>query len=80
MFTEGMIDGKDVIADDQVPDGKLLLMAPAYYHMNAQQEIGIDFSEQSGFRNAQVDYRGYAILDGKPTLSEAFVLLEEAAS
>lgn len=80
MFTEGMIDGKDVIADDQVPDGKLLLMAPAYYHMNAQQEIGIDFSEQSGFRNAQVDYRGYAVLDGKPTLSEAFVLLEEAAS
>ena len=80
MFTEGMIDGKDVIPDDQVPNGKLLLMAPDYYHMNAQQEIGIDFSEQSGFRNAQVDYRGYAILDGKPTLSEAFVLLEEAAS
>lgn len=80
MFTDGMIDGKSVIPDDQVPDGKLLLMAPAYYHMNAQQEIGIDFSDQAGFRNAQVDYRGYAVMDGKPTLAEAFVLLEEATA
>lgn len=80
MFTEGKIDGKDVIPDDQVPDGKLILFNPAYYHMNAQQDITIDISNQSGFRNAQIDYRGYAIMDGKPTLSEAFVLIQEDAA
>lgn len=80
MFTEGKIDGKDVVPDDQVPDGQLILFNPAYYHMNAQQDITIDISDQSGFRNAQVDYRGYAIMDGKPTLSEAFVLLQEATA
>lgn len=78
MFTDGRIDGKDVVVDDQIPDGKVLLGNLKYYHINMQAGIQIDVSEQSGFRNAQIDYRGYAIIDGKPLLDEAFVLIEEA--
>lgn len=76
-FTDGMIDGKQVVVNDQMPDGKVLLMNPRYYHINSQVEISIDISDQSGFRNAQIDYRGYAVMDGKPLLAEAFVLIEE---
>lgn len=80
MFTDGRIDGKEVIAADQMPDGKLLLCCLSYYHWNTQGEIAVDISDQAGFRNAQVDYRGYAVMDGKPLLDEAFVMLEEAAA
>lgn len=79
MFTEGMIDAKAVIVNDRLPDGKILLFNPEYYHMNSQQEITIDVSDQSGFRAAQIDYRGYALMDGKPLLDEAFVLIEQEA-
>lgn len=76
-FTEGMIDGKPVVVSDQMPDGQIVLGNLAYYHMNMQVEIRVDISDQSGFRNAQIDYRGYAVMDGKPLLDEAFVLIEE---
>lgn len=79
-FDQGLIDGKRVVVNDRVADGKILLCDPEYYHMNAQQDITIDISDQSGFRSAQIDYRGYAIMDGKPLLAEAFVLIDEAAS
>lgn len=76
-FTEGMIDGKPVVVSDQMPDGKIVLGNLSYYHMNMQVAIRVDISDQSGFRNAQIDYRGYAVMDGKPLLDEAFVLIEE---
>lgn len=79
-FDQGMIDGKPVVVNDQIADKKILICNPAYYQMNAQQEITIDISDQSGFRSAQIDYRGYAIMDGKPLLSEAFVLIDESAT
>jgi len=79
MFTDGMIDAKAVVVNDRIPDGKILLFNPEYYHMNSQQEITIDVSDQSGFRAAQIDYRGYALMDGKPLLAEAFVLIEQEA-
>lgn len=79
-FEQGMIDGKTVVVNDQVPDKKILIFDPAYYHWNAQQEITLDISDQSGFRSAQIDYRGYAIMDGKPLLSEAYVLIDEATA
>jgi HK97 family phage major capsid protein len=78
-YESGTIDGKNVIVNDQIPAGTILLFNPMYYHLNTQQEITIDISDQSGFRNAQIDYRGYALMDGKPLLSEAFVLLEPAS-
>ncbi len=79
-FDQGMIDGKRVVVNDRVADKKILICDPSYYHMNTQKEITIDISDQSGFRNAQIDYRGYAVMDGKPLLAEAFVLIDEAAS
>ncbi len=79
-FDQGMIDGKKVIVNDRVPDKKVLICDPSYYQMNAQKEISIDISDQSGFRNAQIDYRGYAVMDGKPLLKEAFVLIDEAVA
>jgi HK97 family phage major capsid protein len=79
-FDQGMIDGKRVVVNDRVPDKKILICDPSYYHMNAQKDITIDISDQSGFRNAQIDYRGYAVMDGKPLLAEAFVLIDEATA
>lgn len=79
IFVDGMIDNKQVVAADQIPDGKIILCDPSYYMMNASTQITIDISDQAGFRNAQVDYRGYAVMDGKPLLSEAFVMIDAAA-
>ncbi len=76
----GFLDGKRVIANDRVTDGTILLLSPAYYHWNTSHDITIDISNDSGFRNATVDYRGYALMDGKPLLDEAFIKLTEAAS
>ena len=79
IFSEGTIDGKPVVPADQIPDGKIVLCDLSYYQMNTSKDIMIDISDQAGFRNAQVDYRGYAIMDGKPLLDEAFVLIDVSA-
>lgn len=76
----GFLDGKRVVANDRVADGAILLLSPAYYHWNTSQDVTIEISNDSGFRNATIDYRGYALMDGKPLLDEAFIKLTEAAS
>ena len=43
------------------------------YYGNFAENITVDKSEHSSFRKNLTDYRGTAIFDGKPAVSEAFV-------
>ena len=43
------------------------------YYGNFAESITVDKSEHSSFRKNLTDYRGSAIFDGKPTVSDAFV-------
>ena len=73
----GMIMGKPVVIDDYMPTGTILFGNFRYYFMNFSQPIVFEKSRESGFRKASVDYRGVAVLDGKPVLDEAFIKLSE---
>lgn len=75
----GRLLGKPVILNDYMPAGTILLGNFRYYFLNFSQPIIFEKSRESGFRRASVDYRGVAVCDGKPALSEAFFKLEEAA-
>lgn len=43
------------------------------YYGNFADNISVDKSEHSSFRNNLTDYRGTAIFDGKPTVADGFV-------
>ena len=43
------------------------------YYGNFAESITVDKSEHSSFRKNLTDYRGSAIFDGKPIVSDAFV-------
>jgi HK97 family phage major capsid protein len=73
----GRLLGRPVILNDYMPDDKILFGDFKYYFMNFSQPIQFEKSSQSGFRKAVIDYRSVAVLDGKPGMNEAFVLLEK---
>jgi len=73
----GRLLGRPVIINDYMPDDKILFGDFKYYFMNFSQPIQFEKSSQSGFRKAVIDYRSVAVLDGKPGMNEAFVLLEK---
>ncbi|SMO54977.1 phage major capsid protein [Melghirimyces algeriensis] len=72
--------GYPVIVDDYMPDSKILLGDLNYYYWNFSQAPQIETSREAAFRSGKVVYRGLAVADGKPALSEAFVKIEEAAA
>ncbi|NIK68780.1 phage major capsid protein [Paenibacillus sp. BK720] len=76
----GYIMGKPVIVSEYMPDGQMLFGDLKYYFMNFSQPILFEKSRESGFRRAAVDYRGVAVVDGKPAQSEAFTKLTAATN
>jgi HK97 family phage major capsid protein len=76
----GTIFGYPVVIDDYVPDDLILFGDFSYYYMNFSKAPELARSEQAGFKSGKITYRGLAVADGKPALSEAFVKIEEAAS
>ena len=72
----GRILGKEVIIDDHLPDGTILLGNFEYYGVNLPEGIMVETSRESSFRSGLVDYRAIAVADCKPLVDEAFVKLE----
>lgn len=71
----GMMFGLPVKEEDGLADGVILLANPnAGYGMNVNEEMSIHYEDHTLART--IDFMGYMIVDGAPTLSEAFVLVE----
>ena len=76
----GYLDGKRVACVDNLAEGTILLGDPRYYHINIQAGVELAKSTESSFGKAAIDYRGYALRDGKPLLDEAFIKMSEATA
>ena len=76
--TVGYILGKEVVVDDHIPDGVIILGNFQYMGFNMPEGIMLEVSRESSFRSGLVDYRALAIADCKPLVDEAFIKLEAA--
>lgn len=65
--------GYPVVLDDYMPANTILLGDTNYYYMNFAKPIEIASDRSVGFKSGKITYRGLAVIDGKPTLNEAFV-------
>jgi HK97 family phage major capsid protein len=65
--------GYPVVLNDYVPDDTILLGDFSYYRLNFSQAPTIESSREAGFLSGKTVFRGLAVADGKPALSEAFV-------
>ncbi|MDK9854345.1 phage major capsid protein [Staphylococcus equorum] len=74
----GYIFGKEVILDDHIEDGTILLGNFQYAGFNLPQGIALEKSTESSFRSGLIDFRAMAIADCKPLVDEAFVKLAAA--
>jgi HK97 family phage major capsid protein len=66
------------LVDDYIPNNTILFCRPDYYYMNFSQSPEIEADRSAAFTSASIMYRGLLIADGKPALSEAFVLMTGA--
>lgn len=86
MFTDptnggvGYILGKPVVVDDFLPDDTILFGNFQYYGINMPQDILLEVSRESSFKQGLIDYRAMAVADGKPIIPEAFVKLSLATA
>jgi HK97 family phage major capsid protein len=71
----GKILGNPYIVDDYVPVDTFLFGCFDYYYMNFTKAPQIDVSREAAFTSGMLTYRGLAVADGKPALSEAFIKL-----
>ncbi|PTK29215.1 phage major capsid protein [Staphylococcus hominis] len=71
----GHIFGKEVIIDDNIEDGTILLGNFQYVGFNLPQGIALEKSTESSFRSGLIDFRCMAVADCKPLVDEAFVKL-----
>lgn len=76
----GYIFGKEVILDDHIEDGTILLGNFQYAGFNLPQGIALEKSTESSFRSGLIDFRAMAIADCKPLVDEAFVKLTGSAT
>lgn len=76
----GRLFGRPVIEDDFVPAKKILLGDFKKYTLNFNKATEIDDDTSVEFRKGNKVYRGMALVDGKVVNTEAFVVLDEAAS
>lgn len=74
-----MVLGYPVLVSDFVKEHDVYLGNFKYLVGNLSQNVTVDSSADSGFRNNAIDFRGSAIFDCKPALGEAFVKLTKAA-
>ncbi|HDR7790931.1 phage major capsid protein [Bacillus mobilis] len=73
----GYILGKEVVIDDNLADGTIILGNLNYMGYNIPQGIMIEVSRESSFKSGLIDYRAMAIADTKPLVGEAFIKLSE---
>ena len=76
--TVGHILGKEVVIDDNIEDGTIILGDFNYMGYNLPEGVMLEQSRESSFRSGLVDYRAMAIADCKPLVDEAFVKLSGA--
>ncbi|MED0665672.1 phage major capsid protein [Bacillus badius] len=76
----GYILGKEVVIDDNLTDGNIILGNFQYMGYNMPQGLMIEVSRESSFKSGLIDYRAMAIADTKPLVEEAFVKLSEATA
>lgn len=74
------IFGKEVIIDDNIEDGTILLGNFQYAGFNLPQGIELEKSTESSFRSGLIDFRAMAVADCKPLVDEAFVKLTGATT
>ncbi|UXR34941.1 phage major capsid protein [Staphylococcus simulans] len=74
------IFGKEVIIDDNIEDGTILLGNFQYAGFNLPQGIALEKSTESSFRSGLIDFRCMAVADCKPLVDEAFVKLSGSAT
>ena len=64
----GNLLGYPVRLDKNVADGEMYFGDwESAYVMNFSKNVTIDSSDQAGFMSASTVFRGYALVDGKPT-------------
>lgn len=73
----GHIFGKEVIIDDNIEDGTILLGNFNYVGYNLPEGLMLEQSRESSFRSGLVDYRAMAIADTQVLVEDAFVKLAE---
>ena len=73
----GRILGKDVVIDDYLEDGVILLGNWQYVGWNLAEGILLEASRESSFKSGLVDFRALAIADTQVLVPEAFVQLAE---
>lgn len=76
----GHIFGKEVVIDDNIEDGTILLGNFQYAGFNLPQGIALEKSTESSFRSGLIDFRAMAVADCKPLVDEAFVKLTGATT
>lgn len=76
--TVGHILGKEVVIDDNIEDGTIILGDLKYMGYNMPEGLMLEVSRESSFRSGLVDYRAMAIADTKPLVPEAFLKLTAA--
>lgn len=72
--------GYPVVIDDYMPTDTIVFGDFSYYKINFSQNIAIDSDKSVGFKSGKTIYRGLAVVDGKPALSEAFVKATRSAT
>jgi hypothetical protein len=70
--------GYPVIVDDYIADDTILFGDLSYYKLNFSLAPTIETSREAAFSYGKITYRGLAVVDGKPALSEAFVKISKA--
>lgn len=78
--TKFAVLGHTIVLDDNVPAETLIYGNFDYFRVNFNKEIEVALDASVGFRTGSVCYRGLALVDGKPTLDEAFVVVKKATA
>ena len=74
----GRILGKDVVIDDYLEDGVILLGNWQYLGWNLAEGVLLEASRESSFKSGLVDFRALAIADTQVLVPEAFIKLDVA--
>ena len=78
--TVGHILGKEVIIDDNIEDGTIILGDFNYMGYNLPEGVMLEQSRESSFRSGLVDYRAMAIADTRVLVDDAFVKLSTTSA
>lgn len=74
------IVGYPVEINDYMPTDTIVFGDLSYYKLNFAKTPEISSDKSAGFKSGKTIYRGLAIVDGKPALSEAFVKYTRATA